>query len=198
MRLFTLAACVLLLATISAWAEDELDPQLQNRLQAHIDFLADDLMRGRQPGSDSYNIAANYVRSQFRQVGLLPAGDDGSYLQQVPLRRAFLEPGSAELVFSNGSKIMSLVFVDQFYMGPALGSTSSKLEAGLVFAGYGIEAAELDHNDYSELDVEGKVVVLFAGQPHDFPSEEGAHFASSAEKAKAAGWSGDIETGDEY
>mgnify|MGYP001824254077 CR=1 FL=1 len=186
MRLFTLAACVLLLATISAWAEDELDPQLQNRLQAHIDFLADDLMRGRQPGSDSYNIAANYVRSQFRQVGLLPAGDDGSYFQQVPLRRAFLEPGSAELVFSNGSKIMPLVFVDQFYMGPALGSTSSKLEAGLVFAGYGIEAAELDHNDYSELDVEGKVVVLFAGQPHDFPSEEGAHFASSAEKAKAA------------
>ena len=186
MRLFKLATCVLLLATISAWAEDELDLQLQSRLQAHIDFLADDLMRGRQPGSDSYNIAANYVRSQFRQVGLLPAGDEGSYFQQVPLRQAFLEPGSAELVFSNGSKILPLVFVDQFYMGPALGSTSSKLEAGLVFAGYGIEAAELDHNDYSELDVEGKVVVLFAGQPHDFPSEEGAHFASSAEKAKAA------------
>ena len=186
MRFFKLLGCVLLLATIPAQAEDESDLQLQNRLQAHIDFLANDLMRGRQPGSDGYNIAANYVSSQFRQMGLLPAGNDGGYFQQVPLRQALLEPGSAELVFNNGATTVPLTFVDQFYMGPALGSTSSELEAGLVFAGYGIEAVELDHNDYANLDADGKVVVIFAGQPHDFPSEEGAHFASTTEKTKAA------------
>ena len=186
MRFFMLAGCVLLLATTSVRAADESELQLQNRLRAHIEFLADDLMRGRQPGSHGYNIAANYVSSQFRQMGLLPAGSDGGYFQQVPLRQAFLEPGSAELVFSHGTETIPLAFIDQFYMGPALGRTSSELEAGLVFTGYGIEAAELDHNDYSNLDVEGKVVVLFAGQPHDFPSEEGAHFASSTEKTKAA------------
>ncbi len=186
MKIVMLAGCIALLIINPVQAGDESEQQLQNRLRAHIEFLADDLMRGRQPGSDGYNIAANYVSSQFRQMGLLPAGNDGGYFQQVPLRQAFLEPGSAELVFSNGSINMPLVFVDQFYMGPALGRTSSELEAGLVFAGYGIEAAELDHNDYSNLDVEGKVVVLFAGQPHDFPSEEGAHFASTTEKTKAA------------
>lgn len=186
MKTLMLLGCIAALTISSAQATDDSELQLQNRLRAHIEFLADDLMLGRQPGSDGYNIAANYVSSQFRQMGLLPAGDDGGYFQQVPLRRAFLEPGSAELTYIHDSETSSLVFIDQFYMGPALGSTSSDLEAGLVFAGYGIEAAELEHNDYANLDSRGKIVVLFAGQPHDFPSEEGAHFASTMEKTRAA------------
>jgi Zn-dependent M28 family amino/carboxypeptidase len=181
-----LVFCTLLLAVAAVTAADESDQQLQDRLRAHIEFLADDLMLGRQPGSDGYNIAANYVVSQFRQTGLLPAGNGSSFLQQVPLRQAFLEPGSAELVFSRGEEIIPLIFVEQFYMGPSLGHKSSDLEAGLVFVGYGIDAPELDHRDYEEVDVKGKVVVSLAGQPYDFPSEEGAHFASGKEKTKAA------------
>ena len=98
-----LVGCIAALAVSSAQAADDSELPLQNRLRAHIEFLADDLMLGRQPGSDGYNIAANYVSSQFRQMGLLPAGDDGGYLQQVPLRRAYLEPGSAEIAFINAS-----------------------------------------------------------------------------------------------
>jgi len=186
MQFFILFGCIALLATTPVQATEESELQLQNRLRAHIEFLADDLMLGRQPGSDGYNIAANYVSSQFRQMGLQPAGSDAGYLQQVPLRQAFLEPGSAELIFSRGAESTPFVFVDEFYMGPVLDRGSSELEAGLIFAGYGIEADELDHNDYAKLDAEGKVVVLFAGQPHYFPSEEGAHFASTAEKTRAA------------
>ena len=186
MKILALVGCFAMLAINPALAGQAAEQQLQSRLQAHIAFLADDLMRGRQTGSQAYNIAANYVSSQFMQMGLLPAGDEGSYLQQVPLRQAFMEPGSAELVLKRGKNNTPLVFVEQFYMGPSLGSTTTDLEAGLVFAGYGIESAELDHNDYAGLDANGKVVVIFAGQPHDFPSEEGAHFASSTEKTKAA------------
>jgi len=185
MKIIMLAGCILLLAVTPAMAGDETELQLQQRLQAHIEFLADDLMRGRQPGTTGYDIAANYVSSQFRQMGLSPAGDNGDYFQQVPLRRAFLESGSAELVLHRGAAT-AFLFVDQFYMGPALGSVSSNLEAGLVFAGYGIESEELGYNDYASLEASGKIVVLLAGQPHDFPSEEGAHFASGMEKTKAA------------
>jgi len=183
-RLLTMF-CALLLS-VAVQAADTSDQQLQNRLRAHIEFLADDRMRGRQPGSDGYNIAANYVASQFRQMGLLPAGNDGSYFQQVPLRQAFLVPGSAEMVIERDGKSTPLVFVEQFFMRPSLGFTSSGLEAGMVFVGYGIDAPELDYSDYKGVDATGKVVVLFAGQPHDFPSEEGAHFASSTEKIRAA------------
>jgi len=186
MRFFLLVCGSLLLLSHSAWAASEPDQQLQDHLQAHIEFLADDLMRGRQPGSKEYNIAANYVASQFRQMGLLPAGNEGSYLQQVPLRQAFLEPGSAEVIFSHGQETIPLSFVEQFYMGPSLGHTSSDLDAGLVFVGYGIDAPELDYRDYADIDVKGKVVVSFAGQPQDFPSEEGAHFAAGKEKTRAA------------
>ena len=90
------------------------------------------------------------------------------------------------MVFSRGEETVPLVFVEQFYMGPSLAHKSSDLEAGLVFVGYGIDAPELDHHDYAGIDVKGKVVVLLAGQPYDFPSEEGAHFASGKEKTKAA------------
>ena len=186
MRLFVSLGCTLLLVTTALAASEDSDQQLQNRLRAHIEFLADDLMLGRQPGTNGYNIAANYVASQYRQMGLIPAGDGGTYLQQVPMRRAFLESGSAEIEFSRGDKTTPLVFVEDFYMSPSLARTSSELEAGMVFVGYGIDAPELEYNDYAGIDVTGKVVVSFSGQPHDFPSEEGAHFASTTEKLKAA------------
>ncbi len=186
MRFVLACCCALLLCITAAGAAEDSDLRLQNRLQAHINFLADDLLLGRQPGSDGYNIAANYVASQFQQMGLMPAGTGGMYFQPVPLRQAFLEPGSAELVIKQGDKATALVFADQFYMGPSLGSLSSELEASMVFVGYGIEAPELGHSDYADINVEGKVVVLIAGQPDDFPNEEGAHFASTMEKTKAA------------
>ncbi len=186
MRAFILLCCASLLSITTARAVDKADQHLQDRLRAHIEFLADDLMRGRQPGSEGYNIAANYVASQFRQMGLLPAGNNGTYFQQVPLRQAFLESGSAEMVFDHNGGTKPLVFVEQFFMGPSLVHTSSALEAEMVFAGYGINAPELGHRDYADIDAKGKVVVYFAGQPHDFPSEEGAHFASGKEKTRAA------------
>jgi len=186
MRNLVTVGYIILLIASTAMASEASEQQLENRLRAHIEFLADDLMLGRQPGSDGYNIAANYVVSQYRQMGLLPAGDGGSYLQQVPLLRALLESGSAEIEFARGDKKTPLVFVKDFYMGPSLVHTSSELEAGMVFVGYGIDAPELEYNDYAGIDVTGKVVVSFLGQPHDFPSEEGAHFSSTTQKLKAA------------
>lgn len=183
-RLFS-GLCALLLVS-AAGAADDAEHLLQQRLEAHITFLADDLLLGRETGSETYDIAANYVASQFRQAGLLPAGNEGSYFQQVPLRQALLVPGSAGMSYHGNGETREFTFVEEFYMGPSLSHTSSELDAELVFAGYGIDAPELDYNDYEHIDVKGKVVVQLAGQPHDFPSEEGAHFASSDQKTRAA------------
>jgi len=186
MRLLYISCCTLMCIVSAAQAEEVSERLLQDRLRAHIEFLADDLLRGRQPGSDGYNIAANYVASQFQQMGLSPAGNDDGYFQQVPLREAFLEPGTAEMGIIKNGKSMPLVFVKDFFMGPSIARTSSELTAGLAFVGYGIDAPELDYTDYADIDVSGKIVVLLSGQPHDFPSEEGAHFGSGKEKQKAA------------
>ena len=68
-----LCTLLLLFACISASAQTDSDQLLQDRLKAHIEFLASDELRGREPGTEGYDIAANYVASQFRQMGLVPA-----------------------------------------------------------------------------------------------------------------------------
>jgi len=163
---------------------EEPDKLLQSRLEAHIRFLADDLLRGRQPGTDGYAIAAAYVASQFRQMGLQPAGTDGSYFQPVPLRRAWLDQDSVTLKLVGKNESRAFRYVEEFYRGASLAHTESKVEAEMVFAGYGIDAPLLDYSDFEGIDLAGKVAVILAGQPLGFPSEEGAHFASSREIMK--------------
>jgi len=185
-RLCILLAVSTLSLAGSAWAEEESDLLLQQRIQAHITFLADDLLRGRQPGTEGYDIAAAYVASQFRQLGLAPAGSEDSYFQPVPIRRAWLSPGTASMSLEQNGETTTYTFVEDFYMGPDKSRTQSSVNAEMVFAGYGIEAPELEYNDYEGLDAKGKIVVVLRGQPKDFPSEEGAHFSSGREIAANA------------
>jgi Zn-dependent M28 family amino/carboxypeptidase len=177
---------------VAAVAQGDADGLLQERLRAHIEFLAADELRGRQPGTEGYDIAARYVASHFAQFGLLPAGAQGSYLQPVPLRRATQEPDSARMSLVRDGQRRDFRFVDEFYMGAQTAHAASALEAEMVFAGYGIHAPELGYSDFKQLDVQGKIVVTLAGQPLDFPSEEGAHFGSSREKARAIAAHGGI------
>lgn len=162
------------------------DALLERRLQAHIEFLADDLLGGRSPGTAGYDIAAAYVASQFAQMGLLPAGEQGGWQQQVPMRRAYLAEGSAQLAVDVGGTSAELAFIEQFHVGPSIVHEHSEVNAPAVFAGYGIHAPELGYSDYDGLDVSGRVVVILAGKPESFPSEEGAHFSSYREKNQAA------------
>lgn len=182
MRLIVL---ILALCAGLAAADGETDRLLQERLKAHIEFLAADEMRGRQPGTEGYDIAAHYVASQFRQLGLVPAGSEDSYYQQVPLRRALLEEGSAAMRLVRGDEKRDFIFVEEFYRGASKAATESNVTAQMVFAGYGIHAPELEYSDFENLNVEGKIVVTLGGQPLHFPSEEGAHFSSGREKARA-------------
>ena len=184
MRRITLLSLLLLCCTSAYCEGDREDAVLQARLEAHITFLADDLLRGRQPGTAGYDIAANYVASQFRQLGLQPAGSDGTYFQAVPLRRAWLEEGTAKLERVRGDERQAYRFVEEFFLRPSLVHRKPDVQAEMVFAGYGIDAPLLEYNDFDGLDVNGKIVVVLKGQPLDFPSEEGAHFSSGREVLK--------------
>ncbi|MDX1459722.1 MAG: M28 family metallopeptidase [Xanthomonadales bacterium] len=175
--------CAVLLALVATAPVTAGDEGLQQRIRAHIEFLASDLLEGREAGTPGYDIAAAYVASQFRQIGLEPAGQQGSYYQQVPLRRAWQEAGSAELSLRRDERVQAFRFVEEFYISPNTGASSVDVEAPMVFAGYGIEAPALDYSDLDQVDLAGKIAVILSGQPVHFPSEEGAHFGSSREKA---------------
>ena len=75
-----------------------------DRIRAHIQFLADDLLEGRGTGTRGGDIAAHYIATQFALYGLKPAGDDGGYLQRVDFTGAQTQDGTtASLVPAHGS-----------------------------------------------------------------------------------------------
>lgn len=153
-------------------------------LQAHLEFLASDALEGRDTGSAGHEIAAQYIAAQFKQLGLQPAGDDGTYYQRIKFRRSFLKENSATFTFGDGSETVSLDYPKQFLTGPSVYTEQDEITAPLVFVGYGLVSDVFGIDDYAGLDVDGKIVVMLSGRPEELPSEEGAHLNSS--KAKFA------------
>src|SRR5262245_59865055 len=104
------AACLCLVAA-SPQAEDPLLKTALARVsgravRAHVEFLADDLLEGRATATRGYDIAARYVAAQLALEGLKPAGDGGSYLQQVPLVESRLASGSVAIEGRSGRKAL--------------------------------------------------------------------------------------------
>ncbi|RUO77142.1 M28 family metallopeptidase [Idiomarina seosinensis] len=150
----------------------------QKNIRAHLEFLASDDLKGRETGSEGHEIAAKYIASEFKQLGLKPAGDDGSFFQRIPFRTSLLVPNSAEMVYTRDGEELEFTFGKEFITSPSHYSERTEVTAPLVFVGYGMEAPEFGLNDYQGLDVEGKIVVMLQGRPQNLPSEEGAHLAN--------------------
>ncbi len=155
-------------------------------LASHIEFLSDDLLKGRDTGSKEYEIAARYVVSYFKQLGLTPAGENNSWYQNIPFTRSSLDSGSAEMILHTNTVERSFNYPEQFMIGASAVAESEEVRGQVVFAGYGIVSNELKHNDYFDLDVKGKIVAILAGRPAAFPSEIGAHVSNSDEKKRYA------------
>lgn len=147
-------------------------------IESHLSFLADDLLEGRDTGSRGHDIASLYIAKQLQGLGLKGGAADGSFYQQVPLRKALLVPGSAKLSFQFDDQVQELSYPQQFFSGPSLQQTSVALTAPMVFVGYGLVSEAFGLNDYADLDVTGKVVVMLAGLPAKLPSEERAYLGS--------------------
>lgn len=176
--LLALAAAVTLLAC-SKPASELSQPKANHLLiESHLSFLADDLLEGRDTGSRGHEIASLYIAKQLQGLGLTGGAADGSFYQQVPMRKAALVPGSAKLSFQFADQALDLSYPQQFFTGPSLQQPSVSLHAPLVFVGYGLVSEAFGLNDYAGLDVRGKVVVMLAGLPAKLPSEERAYLGS--------------------
>jgi Zn-dependent M28 family amino/carboxypeptidase len=156
-------------------------PADQAAMKAHVLFLASDAMRGREAGSPEYDIAANYVASQFYAAGLRPAGDQGSFLQKVPL--VSYKPADKGGVAIAGEP---LVFGEDYIPAGNPAAPLVAVDAPVVFVGYGLVAPSIGRDDYSGVDVKGKIVAIVPGTPEGLNGEERAHFGSPATKAAIA------------
>ena len=131
----------------------------------HVKFLAHDLLEGRGTGQRGGDIAAEYIATQFALYGLKPSGDNGTYMQKVPMQGIVTLPDSTySLVPSKGAEINLRAKEDIVAMDET-GDTSSTVDAPIVWMGYGIDAPEFNWNDYKDADVKGKVLLMLVNEP---------------------------------
>ncbi len=161
-------------------------------IKAHMTFLADDLMEGREAGTRGYDIAANYVVAQYALLGLKPAGDNGSYQQHVPLT-AFRPAGEGSVsVIGADGQAVALTYGEDYLPNAQAQAADLSLTAPLVFVGYGLVDAQKHRDDYAGLDVKGKIVVMLSGAPTYLQTEERAHFSNPNTKRLEAAKRGAI------
>jgi len=154
-------------------AMQKIDPE---RIRAHVRFLSHDLLEGRGTGQRGGDIAAEYIGTQFALYGLKPVGDNGTYLQKVPM--VGITPATEttfSLVSSKGN--IDLRSLEQYVAYDQTQQAQSDVDADVVYVGYGIEAPEYKWDDYKGTDVRGKVLLMLVNEP---PSDDVNFFKGKA------------------
>lgn len=149
---------------------------------AHLEMLAHDTMRGRETGSPEHRTAAEYVATRFKAAGLAPGGVRG-YFQPVELRSRRLDESASSLALVTAGTVTPVTLGEQAYFGLRLDPATS-VDAGLVFAGNGLQIPEVGLDDFAGLDVRGKVVAYVVGSPANVPGALSAHYQSAWVRAE--------------
>ena len=171
MKISCLLLAIFFSAAASIAGNDELKDRLQPALEAitpdgllaHIKVLASDEFEGRAPGSKGEDLSVKYITDQFKKIGVKPGNPDGTYTQGVPLAGIKSEP---RMSFIIGDKPMDLKYPDDFVASSARLQPEIKIEkSDMVFVGYGVVAPEYGWDDYKNVDVRGKTLLMLIGDP---------------------------------
>ncbi len=160
MRSSAAASAHLSPAAIAAF--QKVDPE---RIRAHVRFLSDDLLEGRGTGQRGGDIAAQYIATQFALYGLKPAGDNGTYMQKVPMVGITPQPATTFAFVPAKGGANDLKPLDQYVAYDQTQQSQSDVNADIVYVGYGIEAPEYNWDDYKGTDVKGKVLLMLVNEP---------------------------------
>jgi hypothetical protein len=156
---FAIAALTLLEAQGRAPHNDSIR---QDDLRADLFFLAGDSMRGRLTDTEENRATADYIRSRFERFGLKPADPGGSYFQAYNLMVASLGEGSALDIAVGDGAARHLRAGQEFY--PHRISASGRASGTVVFAGFGISAPHLQHDDFNG-NIKGQIVLMLDHEP---------------------------------
>lgn len=131
-------------------------------MDAHLRFLAHDLLEGRAPGTRGGHLTELYLESQFRALGLEPGGDEGTYFQRVGLVGMTPRP---TLVWGPRSAPRTLTYLDEFVAWAERPEQTIVADGELVFVGHGIAAPEWRWDDYKNQVLRGKILVMLVNDP---------------------------------
>src|SRR6202521_858212 len=157
--------------------------------------LSNDKYEGRDTGSKGERQAQEYLVAKLKGLGVEPAGSDGFY-QSVKLRTLEIDEARCQLSLVRDGHPQRLTLGEQAFFTTRF-PPAPKVDAPLVFVGYGLNIPEKNYNDFAGVDLTNKVAVILTGSPADIPSALSAHYQSRAERwkaLKAAGAIGIIQT----
>lgn len=165
--------------------DNDKNPEItKTEIQAHIEYLASDALEGRFTGSEGCRSAADYIANQFESYGLVPMFD-GNFLLSFPFIAGLKLGENNSLTLQIDNKAIDLDLEFNFMTAPFSGTKN--ISGQLVFAGYGISAPKLNYDDYAEIDVKDKIVLVMRYNPeYDNPHSKFDEFSSFRQKATVA------------
>jgi Zn-dependent M28 family amino/carboxypeptidase len=148
------------------------------KIRATVKYLSDDALEGRGTGQKGGDSAADWIAAQFKKYGLLPAGDNGTYFQDVNFYGVTTDSKQTQFAFvpKSGAEI-ALKFADDYVATDQTHSEKSEIDAPIVYVGYGISAPEYNWDDYKGVDVKGKALLMLVNEP---PSSDPNFFKGRA------------------
>ncbi|WEF34191.1 M28 family peptidase [Pseudoduganella chitinolytica] len=177
-RLRAISAAALVTALSSPAALAQQAPAVpEHALRGHLAFLADDLLEGRGTGQRGGDLAVRYLETQAHVIGLQPM-PTGGYRQSVKFEGSKLLPDS-KVTFRAGATRLQPIVGKDIVFGTGSGKASLSFDAPLLFVGYGVKADEEQWDDYKDVDVKGKILVMMVNDPQP-TAEEPNRFAGKA------------------
>jgi Zn-dependent M28 family amino/carboxypeptidase len=148
------------------------------KIRATVKYLADDKLEGRGTGQKGGDMAADWIAAQFRSYGLVPAGDGGTFFQNIQFYGVTTDPQQTHFAFvAKSGAETGLKFADEYVATDYTHSEKSEIDAPIVWVGYGINAPEYKWDDYKGTDVKGKVLLMLVNEP---PSDDPNFFKGRA------------------
>lgn len=139
-------------------------------IDAHLRFLSTDLLEGRAPATRGGRIAEEYIAAQLKVFGVKPGVGDSSYFQRVPIDVVRADAGTIR-VTASGKATANLRFTDDLVVWPGSAIETSAARGELIFVGYGTTAPEYRWDDFKNVDVKGKILLVLVNDPPALPAE---------------------------
>jgi Zn-dependent M28 family amino/carboxypeptidase len=127
--------------------------------------LSADEYEGRAPGTKGEDLTVRYLEEEFKKLGLKPGNSDGTYIQKVPLV-GITGTNSVPLTVTKGTSKETFKWADEVVAWTKHVADGAAIkDSDLIFAGYGVEAPEFNWNDFKDVDVRGKTIIVLVNDP---------------------------------
>ena len=138
-----------------------------NHLKKNLEYIASDKLEGRGIATRGIELASEFISQQLKIYNVQPFGDNGTYFQSFPILETNVDSETKLKVFYNDNNAKTFLIGEELYLSTIVipSNNYSGIKSDIVFAGYGLSSSENNYDDYSDIDVKGKIVFVMLGIP---------------------------------